>query len=191
MGHGVLSFRMWLPASAGRTRQAINFDVERRRLVRSGARPACAAAYNYRLMEISHVRNQLKHAMERARNRAQQRRQRTSEAERAYDAFLQDVAIPLTRQLANALKAEGYAFTVFTPGGGLRLASDRGRDDYVELALDTSGDLPQVVARISQTRGSRTLADERPIRKDASPAEITEADVLEFWIDALEPWLER
>jgi hypothetical protein len=142
-------------------------------------------------MEISHVRNQLRHAIERARDRTQQRRQRVAEAERAYDAFLQDVATPVTRQIANALKSEGYAFTVFTPGGGLRLASDRGRDDYVELVLDTSGDRPQVVGRISHTRGSRTLADERPIRQNASPEEITEADLLEFWLDVLEPWLER
>jgi hypothetical protein len=142
-------------------------------------------------MEISHVRKQLRHAIDRARDRTQQRRQRIAEAERAYDAFLQDVATPVTRQVANALKAEGYAFTIATPGGGLRLASDRGRDDYVELALDTSGERPQVVARISQTRGSRTLEDERPIRQKASPEEITEADVLEFWLDVLEPWLER
>ena len=142
-------------------------------------------------MEISHVRKQLKHAMERARDRAHQRRGRTSEAERAYETFLQNVATPLTRQVVNALKAEGYAFTLFTPGGGLRLASDRGRDDYVELTLDTSGDRPQIMARISQTRGSRTIEDERPLRKDASPDQVTEADVLEFWLDALEPWLER
>jgi len=93
--------------------------------------------------------------------------------------------------VANALKAEGYAFTLFTPGGGLRLASDRGRDDFVELTLDSSGDRPQIMARISQTRGSRTIEDERPLRKDASPDQVTEADVLEFWLDALEPWLER
>jgi hypothetical protein len=142
-------------------------------------------------MEISHVRNQLKNAMQRARERAQQRRQRMGEAERAYETFLQDVATPVTRQVANALKSEGYAFTVFTPGGGLRLASDRGRDDYVELALDTAGDHPQVVGRVSHTRGSRTIEDERPVKNGASPDQITEVDVLDFWLGVLEPWLER
>jgi hypothetical protein len=142
-------------------------------------------------MEISHVRNQLRNAIERARDRGQHRRQRTQEAERAYESFLQNVATPVTRQVANALKAEGYAFTVFTPGGGLRLAADRGRDDYVEFGLDTSGDRPQVMARISRTRGSRTIDDERAIKKDASPEQITEADMLQFWVDVLEPWFER
>ena len=142
-------------------------------------------------MEISHVRHQLRNAIDRARERAQQRRQRTVDAERSYESFLQDVATPIAKQVANALKAEGYAFTVFTPGGGLRLAADRGRDDYVELALDTSGDPPQVMARISRTRGSRTIDDERPVKRDASPEQITEADMLEFWVNALEPWFER
>ena len=142
-------------------------------------------------MEISRVRNQLRQAMEKARDRAQQRRQRTSDAERAYATFLEHVATPVTKQVANALKAEGYAFTVFTPGGSLRLASDRSRDDYVELSLDTSGAEPQVVARISRTRGSRTIDDERPVKRDASPDAIGEEDMLAFWIDALEPWLER
>jgi hypothetical protein len=93
--------------------------------------------------------------------------------------------------VANALKAEGLSFTVFTPSGGLRLASDRERDDYVELGLDLSSDRPQVVARISRLRGSRTLAEERPLRPGAGPAELSQEDVLAFLVDALEPWLER
>jgi hypothetical protein len=142
-------------------------------------------------MEISRVRNQLRNAIERARARAHQRRHRAQDAERAYEVFLRDVAVPVTRQVANALKAEGYAFTVFTPGGGVRLSADRGRDDYVELALESADDPPQVMARISRTRGSRTINDERPLKDGASPEQITEVDVLDFWLDVLEPWLER
>jgi hypothetical protein len=142
-------------------------------------------------MEISQVRKRLKSAIDQARDRAPQRRQQNADAEKAYALFLETVATPLTRQLANALKSEGYLFTVFTPGGGLRLALDRGRDDYVEFALDTSGDRPQVVARSSYTRGSRTLADERPIKPNASPDAISEDEFLDFLVSALEPWLER
>jgi hypothetical protein len=142
-------------------------------------------------MEIAQVRKRLKSAIDRARERAQQRRQRTGDAERAFSTFLETVATPVTRQLANALKVEGYAFTVHTPGGGLRLASDRTRDDYVEFALDTAGDRPQVLARISQTRGSRTLDDERPIKPGAGPEAISEEEFLDFLLDVMEPWLER
>ena len=142
-------------------------------------------------MEVSLVRNRLKRAIEAARERGQQKRQRSAAAERAYDAFLKDVATPVTRLLANTLKAEGYSFTVFTPGGGLRLASDRGRDDYIEFALDGGADPPQAIGRISHTRGSRTLMDELPIKPDTSPEALSEEDVLTFLLTGLEPWLER
>lgn len=142
-------------------------------------------------VEVSQVRNRLRRAIDSAREHSQQRRQRVAEAERAYKAFLDEVATPLVRQVANALKVEGYAFTVFTPGGGLRLASDRGRDDYIEFALDDTDDVPQVVARISRSRGSRTLDEERPIKPGVAPEGITDDELLEFLLDALEPWLEK
>ena len=89
--------------------------------------------------------------------------------------FLEEIATPTTRMLANVLKAEGYLFTVSTPSGGLRLASDRTRDDYVEFALDGSGDQPVVVGRIRHTRGSRTLEDERPIKPGAAPEDLSDS----------------
>jgi hypothetical protein len=126
-----------------------------------------------------------------ARERMLRRRERTADAETEYDQLLTQVATPLARQLANALNAEGYAFTVSTPGRGLRLALDRGRDDFIELALDTDGDEPIVVGRTRHTRGSRTIEDERPIKPGVTPGQLSEQDVLEFFVSALEPWLER
>ena len=140
-------------------------------------------------MEVAQVRKRLKTAIDQARARAQERRERTAGAERAYASFLETLAVPVVRQLQNALKAEGHAFTVFTPGGGLRLAADRGRDDYVEITLDTSGEQPQVIGRTSQTRGSRTIESERPLKADTPPDALTEEDVLTFFVDALSPWL--
>lgn len=142
-------------------------------------------------MEVSHVRRRLTAAMEQARRAAQQRRERSSESQRAYEAFLTDVAVPVARMMASALKADGYPFTVATPGGGVRLASDKGRDDYIDIALDTAADPPEVVGRISYSRGSRTIAEERPVKRGASPGAITEDDFLDFLIAALGPWLER
>jgi hypothetical protein len=142
-------------------------------------------------VEISHVRKRLQMAMTTARERAQARRQRAADAESAYDSFLANVATPLARQLANALNAEGYAFTVATPGRGIRLALDRGRDDFIEIALDTAGDEPGVIGRVRRTRGSRTIEEERPIAPGAGLDQLNESDVLEFFVTALEPWLER
>jgi hypothetical protein len=142
-------------------------------------------------VEVSQVRKRLKNAIDKAKERAQQRRVRTAEAERAYAAFLEHVAVPVARQVQNALKVEGYNFTVFTPGGGLRLADDRGRDDYVELLLDVDGDRPLVLGRIVRTRGSQTAVSERPIQEGASPETLTDEDVLDFLLDTLGPWLEK
>ena len=137
------------------------------------------------------MRKRLKVAIDSSRDRAQRRRERAAAAQRTFETFLEAVATPVARQLANALKAEGYSFTVSTPGTALRLASDRAREDFIELALDTSGDLPEVVARTSHQRGSRTIDEELPVKAGAGPEEIGEDDVLEFFLRALEPWLER
>jgi ribosomal protein S8 len=142
-------------------------------------------------METSAVRRRVQHAMASAKTREQDRKRRAADATREYAAFLETVATPLVQQIANVLKAEGYAFTLSTPGDSLQLANDRGRDDFIELALDTTFDQPQVVGRISRSCGSRRLNEERPIKPDASPAAITEQDVLEFVAQALEPWLAR
>ena len=142
-------------------------------------------------MEVSQVRKRLKTAIDSSRDRAQRRRERAAAAQRTFETFLEEVATPVARQLANALKAEGYAFTVSTPGTALRLASDRAREDFIELALDTSGDQPEVIARTRHQRGSRTIDEEMPVKAGAGPEEIGEDDVLEFFLRALEPWLER
>ena len=126
-----------------------------------------------------------------ARERAKRKREHAATAEATYESFLTDVAVPLARQIAGSLKAENYAFTVSTPGRGLRLALDRGQDDFVELTLDSEAEPPTVTGRIRRTRGSRTLEEERPIRQGASPDQLSEDEVLEFLVTALEPWLER
>jgi hypothetical protein len=141
-------------------------------------------------MEVSHVRNRLKNAIDSARTRASSRRQRTADAERAFDGFLEK-ASPVLRQLTNALRVEGLAFTLFTPERALRLASDRSRVDFIELTLEASGEQPVVLARISYARGSRTRDEERTLKPGAPIESISEEEVLEFVLDALEPWLER
>jgi hypothetical protein len=142
-------------------------------------------------VEVSHVRRRLQAAIAAAREHAQRRRQQAADAEGTYDRFLSQIAVPLVRQIGNALQAEGYAFTVSTPGRGVRLALDRGRDDFIELALETDGDAPTVIGRIRRTRGSRTIEEERPVKRDALPDQVTEQDLLDFFESALQPWLER
>jgi hypothetical protein len=142
-------------------------------------------------VEVSQVNKRVRSAIEGAKAKAQARRNAAASAEKAFQVFLETVATPLARQVVNALKVAGLGFTVGTPGGGLRLAADRGRDDYIEILLDMSGDVPQAAGRVSVTRGSRTLDEIRPIKPGTPIENLTDDDVLEFLVDALEPWLER
>ncbi len=93
-------------------------------------------------VEVSQVRKRLQQAIGARASAPSSGGSGPPTRERAYATFLETIGVPVARQVANALKAEGYAFTVFTPGDGLRLAEDRGRDDFVELALDTTGERP-------------------------------------------------
>ncbi len=142
-------------------------------------------------MEIAQVRKQVSDAIQAAKRTAAARRQLAHEAQDAYEHFLADVATPLVRQVANVLKAEGYAFLVHTPSGGLRLVSERSRDDHIEFALDTEASPPQVVALISRARGGRVVTDERAVKPGSAPSEISEQDLLAFVVDVLTPWVER
>ena len=141
-------------------------------------------------MEISDVKRRLLDTIDSARKAAAVRRARVDEAGREYEPFLERIAVPLFRQAANVLRAQGYAFSVFTPGGSVRLMSDRAAEDYVELMLDTTGDEPKVIGHTSRMRGRRVIEAERPIASGA-PAQLTEADVLEFLAKELAPFVER
>ena len=142
-------------------------------------------------MEVSQVNKRVQIAIEQARGRAQTRRHAAASADKAYALFLETVATPVTRQVANALKVAGIAFTLGTPGGGLRLAADRGRDDFIEFVLDASGDVPQAAGRVSVTRGSRTIDQVVPIKPGTAIEDLADEDVLDFLVRALEPWLQR
>jgi len=139
-------------------------------------------------MEISVVRKRLTETIERAKKQAADRRGRSGQASRDFEVFLQKVAVPLMRQVANALKADGYAFTVFTPSGSVRLMSDRSAEDYIELTLDTADDPPRVMGQISRTRGSRVIDAERAI---GTPDALTEDQLLDFLLKELEAFVER
>src|SRR5881396_3498750 len=106
-------------------------------------------------MEISDVRKRVLETIDRAKRNAAGRRARVDEAAREYDVFLEHIAVPVFRQIANVLRAEGYPFNVFTPAGSVRLMSDRSAEDYIELRLDTSGDRPAVLGHTSRSRGRR------------------------------------
>jgi hypothetical protein len=139
-------------------------------------------------MEIADVRKRLVQTIERAKRQAAERRTRTDEAARAFDTFLSTIAVPLFKQVANALRPDAYLFNVFTPSGSVRLMSDRGAEDYIELSFDPGGEVPQVIGHTSRNRGRRVIESERAL---GGPGVLTEEDVLEFLLKELEPFVER
>lgn len=142
-------------------------------------------------MQISDVRKRLLDTIERARRAAAERRARADTAGRDYEKFLEQVATPMFRQFGNVLRAEGYVFTIFTPGGSVRLMSDKAAEDFIELSLDTGSSEPQVLGRTSRARGRRVIESERPIAEGRRIPEITEDDVLGFLLKEIEPFVER
>jgi hypothetical protein len=141
-------------------------------------------------METAAVRKQVTDTIERARRTAQDRRARVETARTDFDALLDRVIVPLCRQVATALKASGYAFSVNTPSGAVRLSSERSADDYIEISLDTEDEMLWVVGRTRRTWGRRVLESDRPVRR--SPVtDINEDDVLTFLLKELEPFVER
>ena len=141
------------------------------------------------MADVALIRKRLRTEIDQARRTAAERRERAKIATRAYEAFLETVAIPAFRQVANVLRAENILFDVQMPSGGVRLAPDRGRDDGLDLELDASQDPPQVVLRSTHTWGSRISRNERTIAPRTPIDRITEDDLLEHLLEEIRPWL--
>ena len=142
-------------------------------------------------IEISEVRKRLRASIEQSRRDAAAKRTEVDLARSEYSRFLKELAEPLVQMLANALRAEGLSFTVFTPSGGLRLASSRSGEDFIEFALDTEGRHPIALLRVNRGRGRRVIQHERPIRGEERVDQLTEEDVLRALLEEIGPLVER
>jgi hypothetical protein len=142
-------------------------------------------------IEISEVRKRLRAAIEEGRKASAARRAQLDEADKQYDEFRSQVAEPIVQMLANALRAEGFPFVVFTPARGLKLVSSRSEEDFIEVGLDTSGTTPAAVLRVNRVRGRRIVQHERPIRENTPITALTEKDVLERLLEEIVPFVSR
>jgi hypothetical protein len=142
-------------------------------------------------LELAQIRRRVQTRLADVKRAAAARRERASAAERAYDTFLAEIATPVVNAVAQSLSAEGYAFRVSTPGRTVRMVSDRSSRTYLDLRLDTTGLSPQVVLEVGRERGSRVLADDRPVGNGAQIETLTEEDVLAALMDSLDDLIER
>ena len=139
----------------------------------------------------SELRRRLRTAIDQAKSNASARRARSDAAARDYDTFLSAIAIPVVQQFANVLSAEGHHFNVATPAGSVRLSSAAANDDFIEIALDTTEDPPEVVGRTSRGRGRRMISSERAVRERTAIAELNEEDVLAFMLAEIVAFVAR
>ena len=142
-------------------------------------------------MEVSEVRKRILDTLARAKIEAAARRARNAEVATAYERFLETVAAPLVHQVASILKVEKFLFAVHTPAGAVRLVSERSPEDFLEIRLDTSGQVPQVVAHTERVKGRETVVEERPIRPGVLVEHLSDQDVLDAVADALTALVEK
>lgn len=131
-------------------------------------------------MLVADIRRMFRARLDEARREAEARRVEVDRAAKDYDTFLHHVAIPAFRTVASVLSAEGYPFKVFTPAGGVRMASTTSREDYFEVELDTGSTAPQVLARANHSRGGRITTVETPLKPGVAIAELREEDIVDF-----------
>jgi hypothetical protein len=132
-------------------------------------------------VDVSDLRKRILRALDDARKEAAARRSTTDEASAAYAAFLETVAVPLLRQAQGVLKAEGHRVAVHTPAGSARLALETAPETFVEIVLDGSAAPPQVLGRVSVTRGRQgVVVEEQPIGPGTPIAKLGESDLAAF-----------
>jgi hypothetical protein len=137
-------------------------------------------------VDVSDLRKSILRALDNARKDAATRRTSVDEAAAAYATFLETVAVPLLRQAQSVLKAERQAFTVHTPAGSARLASDAAPETYLEIVLDTTGAKPHVLGRLSLARGRQgVVVDEKPIAPETPIAQLADSDIADFLLAAI------
>jgi hypothetical protein len=141
-------------------------------------------------MEVSKVRQRVREVLDRSKRPAEElrsaRRAQMDAATEQFGTFLQRIAVPLFKQVANVLRAENHQFDVFTPGGSVRLMAARGNDDYIELALDTKGTAPKLVGRSSRSQGGNVTQTELVLNATSDIDALTEEDLLGFVLSELE-----
>ena len=137
-------------------------------------------------MDVSDLRKRILRALDDAKNDPAFRRAETDAAMKAYDDFLDRIAVPLLRQAQGILKAENEMFTVHAPAGSAKLVSDASPETFLEFTLDRSGGRPQVLGRLSATRGEkRVVVEERPLATGKAIQDLGDDDVAGFLVKEL------
>jgi hypothetical protein len=143
------------------------------------------------MTDVSDLRKRVRQTIDRVRREAAERRRETAEAAGQFEAFLRKTVLPVFRTFQQILAVEGCPFELTTPPGQVRLVSVRSPEDFIEIAFDTDRTPLAVMGRWKYTLGRRVSERERPIAEGRQIAELTETDVEQFLLAAIEPFVER
>lgn len=105
-------------------------------------------------------------------------------ARQQFSRLLDTTIVPLLRQTADILKAEGTLCRLHTPSDHVQLAFDRSPEDFIEVMLDTAMP-PRVIGRSSVRRKGGTLVEDRIIGVGREIDEISDEDVVSYLLPEL------
>jgi len=142
------------------------------------------------MIAISEIQKRVRRMIDQSRRAAEERRARTASETRAGEQALHRVVAPVFKAVAAALKAERHSFLVSTPVDAVRMSAESSGDNFVELALDTTGAQSVLRGRVSRIRGRRLLVEEKVVSEGSQLGTLSDEDVLEYLLGALAPFVE-
>jgi hypothetical protein len=139
-------------------------------------------------MDVAALRKRILRELDRpgaVKASAADRRATGDTARQQFARLLDTTIVPLLKQTADILKAEGSLCRLHTPSDMVKLAFERSPEDFVEIMLDTATP-PHVIGRSSvRNKKSGTLVEDRIIGVGKEIDEINDEDVVGYLLPEL------
>jgi hypothetical protein len=138
-------------------------------------------------MDVAALRKRILRELDRpgaVKATAADRRASGDTARQQFARLLDTTIVPLLKQSADILKAEGALCHLHTPSDMVKLAFDRSPEDFVEIMLDTAMP-PHVIGRSSVRKKGGTLVEDRIIGVGKEIDEINDEDVVGYLLPEL------
>ena len=135
-------------------------------------------------MDVSELRKRILRALDDARKDAVTRRTEVDEAARAYEQFLETLAVPLLKQARHVLRAEKQLFTVHTPAGSVAARLGQRRRRRSSSSCSTCRRACRRSSAASASRAAGRAWSSKSVRsRPAKPSPtLTEDDVAQFLV---------
>jgi hypothetical protein len=138
-------------------------------------------------MDVAALRKRILRELDRpgaVKATAGDRRATGDTARQQFARLLDTTIVPLLKQSADILKAEGALCRLHTPSDMVKLAFERSPEDFVEIMLDTAMP-PHVIGRSSVRKKGGTLVEDRIIGVGKEIDEINDEDVVGYLLPEL------